>query len=99
MSDPPKSGLEHRLDSYLATLHSPSLKLRLRRSTANWKHYAAATGSAMAMLTNVSASVIGTGIRDHAPEPVENILAGRQDFATSQNAPIIRAVRLAMARQ
>jgi hypothetical protein len=81
------------------TLRSPSLRERLRRSTANWTSYAAATSSAFAMLTNVSASVVGTDIRDRAPEPAENVVTGKQHFGTSQNEPRNRAVVLAMARQ
>ena len=85
MNDGPKFDLEHRLGSYFETLRSPSLKQRLRRSTANWTSYAAATSSAFALLTGASASIVGTSIHDRA-------INDKQHFGTSQNAPLNRAM-------
>jgi uncharacterized protein (TIGR03437 family) len=99
MSAPRKVDLDHRLEAYFATLRSSSLREALKRSVGNWQIYAAVTGSAMAMATNASASIIGSGIRDIAAQPDPNFLFERQHLTTSQNAPVIKTIRLAMARQ
>src|ERR1700689_2458207 len=99
MSSGRKFDLDHRLEAYFATLRSSSLKEALKRSAGNWQLYAAVTGSAMAMVTNASASIIGSGIRDITGEPIASVQAAKQHFASSKNQPLLHAVRLAMARQ
>jgi uncharacterized protein (TIGR03437 family) len=95
-----KSDLDRRLDAYFAALRSSPLREALKRSVANWQVYAAVTGSAMAMVTGASASTLGTSVRDIAAEPIAiaSALAARQR-ASSRNIPLVRSVKLAMARQ
>jgi len=93
-----KFDLERRLDAYFATLRSSSLKDVLKRGAANWQLYAAVTGSAVAMATNASAQIIGTsGIRDIMADPIASARVAQEYLANSKNAPLISAVRLAMA--
>jgi MYXO-CTERM domain-containing protein len=54
--------LDSRLNGYFATLRTSSFGDVLRRSVDNWQIYAAAAGSAVAMTTNASASIIYSGI-------------------------------------
>lgn len=58
----PNSELDSRLNGYFATLRASSFGDVLRRSVDNWQIYAAVTGSAVAMATNASASVIYSGV-------------------------------------
>ncbi|MGA2880117.1 MAG: IPT/TIG domain-containing protein [Bryobacteraceae bacterium] len=92
-----KLDLDRRLDVYFATLRSSSLKDALKRSAGNWQIYAAVTGSAMAMVTSASASIIGNGIRDITGEPIARSTAVKHNLTSSKNIPIVNAVRLAMA--
>ncbi len=62
---------------------------------ARWQHYAAVTGSAMALATNAPLTGLGAVIIDSAA-PAELIAAPRP-VASSQDEPLIRSVRLAMA--
>lgn len=62
-----KLDLDRRLDAYFATLRSSPLKEAMKRSMGNWQAYAAVTGSAMAMLTGASASLLGNSIQDASP--------------------------------
>ncbi len=95
-----KPDLDRRLEAYFATLGSSSLEKALKYSAANWQLYAAVTGSAMAMVTGASAAMIGSGIRDIAAERVASVRAAKQHLGSSKNAPpLMKAVRLAMARQ
>jgi uncharacterized protein (TIGR03437 family) len=64
-----KFDLDHRLEGYFATVRS------LKHSAGNWKLYAAVTGSAMAMVTNASAQIIGSGIRNIATDPIASARA------------------------
>jgi PEP-CTERM motif len=60
-----KLELEDRLNVYFATLRTSSLfGDALKRSMENWQIYAAVTGSALAMTTNASASIIYSGVLD-----------------------------------
>src|SRR5580692_6944662 len=95
MGAPRKFDLDRRLEAYFATLRSSTLK----RGAGNWQIYAAVTGSAMAMVTNASASVIGTGNRDISTEPIASARTARRIFASSRNTPLVNSVRLAMGRQ
>jgi len=92
-----KVELDHRLEAYFATVRSPSLREAIKRRAGNWQIYAAVTGSAMAMATGASASVIGDHSREIAPEPLANILTARPNPETSPNIPLANAVRLAVA--
>ena len=94
-----KLDLDRRLEAHFATLRSSSLREALQRSVGNWQLYAAVTGSAMAMVTSASASIIGSGIRDITAERAASVRAARQTFASSKSMPLMHAVRLAMARQ
>jgi uncharacterized protein (TIGR03437 family) len=94
-----KFDLERRLEAYFATLRSTSLKDALKRGAANWQLYAAVTGSAVAMATNASAQMIGSsGIRDIMADPIASARVAQEYLANSKNAPLISAVRLAMAK-
>src|SRR5450755_3713190 len=92
-----KFDLDHRLEAYFATLRSASLREALKRSAGNWQLYAAVTGSALAMVTNASAQIIGSGIRDIAADPIRSARAAQEYLANSKNSPLINAVRLARA--
>src|ERR1035438_3566732 len=81
MRAPRKLDLDHRLDGYFATLRSSSLRDAVKRSAGNWQIYAAVTGSAMAMATSASASIIGSGIRDNRADPIASVLAAKQHLA------------------
>ena len=94
-----KFDLESRLEAYFTTLRSASLKEKLKRSAGNWQLYAAVTGSAMAMVTNASAQIIGSGIRDIAADPIASARAAQQYLANSRNMPLRNAIRRAMAMQ
>jgi len=97
-----KFDLESRLEAYFTTLRSTSLKDKLKRSAGNWQLYAAVTGSAMAMVTNASAQIIGSSIRDIAADPVASARAAQQYLANSQNLPLrnaIRAVKIDLSSQ
>ena len=94
-----KLDLDNRLEGYFATLRSSSLTDALKRSAGNWQVYAAVTGSAMAMATSASASIIGNGIRENPADPIASVLAAKQHLASSKNLRLTSAVRLAMARQ
>ena len=93
-----KLDLDRRLEAHFAALRSSSLREALQRSVGNWQLYAAVTGSAMAMVTSASASIIGSGIRDITAERAASVRAARQTFASSKSMPLMHAVRLAMAR-
>jgi len=66
---------------------------------ARWQRYAAVTGSAMAMATNASLSGLVAGKLDSTAAPDSSLLAALQPFASLQNEPALRSVRLAMARR
>jgi uncharacterized protein (TIGR03437 family) len=61
-----------------------------KRRVARWQRYAAATGSAMALATNASLSGLGAVM-------IDSPAAAAPPFAISQNEPLLRSVRLAMA--
>lgn len=88
--------LERRLDTHFATLRSSSSKDAVRRSAANWQIYAAVTGSALAMVTGASASVIQSSVESIATDPVASAMPGNLN-PSSANIPLIHAVKLAMA--
>ena len=75
-----KFDLDHRLEGYFATLRS------LKHSAGNWQMYAAVTGSAMAMATNASAQIIGSGIRDIPADPTASARVVREYLANSKFA-------------
>jgi hypothetical protein len=85
--------LHQRLEAYFATARRDASK-----TPSHWQLYAAATGSALAMLTGASASIVGDGHWVSA-EPMRDFLADRQHIGASRNAPSIKAARLAMQRQ
>ena len=93
-----KFDLDDRLEAYFATLRSSSLREALKRGAGNWQMYAAVTGSAMAMLTGASAAMIGSGMRDIGAERARSVRPAKH-FASSKNAPLLSAVRLAMVRR
>lgn len=97
-----KSDLDRRLEAYFANLRSRSLKHVLRRSAGNWPLYAAVTGSAMALATGVSASLIGDGTRGTAAAAIASVLAARP-IGGSKNGrrmpPLLNAVQLTVPGQ
>src|ERR1039457_4741768 len=82
-----KFDLDHRLEGYFATVRS------LKHSAGNWQLYAAVTGSAMAMVTNASAQIIGGGIRDITADPIASArvahVAGKLGSQAEAPAPLI----------
>jgi hypothetical protein len=89
MSAPRKADPNDRLEANLSTL--------LKRYAAHWQLYAAVTGSAMAMATNVPVSSVGAGIRDFTEGQMSSLLAANQSSVISENTPLTRAMRSAMA--
>src|ERR1035438_7704264 len=81
-----KFDLDHRLEGYFATVRS------LKHSAGNWQLYAAVTGSAMAMVTNASAQIIGSGIRNIATDPIASArvaqVAGKPGSQAEAPAPL-----------
>jgi len=96
---PRKCGLDDRLDAYFATLRPAALKQALKKSAGNWQFYAAVTSSAMAMVTSASTSMIVSGVRDIAADPVASARTAKLQFGSSKDLPLANAFRLAMARQ
>ena len=94
-----KLDLDSRLDAYFATLRSSALRKTLKRTVENWQIYAAVTGSAIAMATSASASIIGAGVPNITVEAIASVLATKQNRSSSKSMPLMHAVRLAMARQ
>jgi uncharacterized protein (TIGR03437 family) len=76
-----KHDLDRRLEAYFAALPSCSLKAALKRSIGNWQAYAAVTGSAMAMVTNASASRIGNGLPGISPDPIASARTNKELLA------------------
>ncbi len=93
----PGSDLEHRLEAYFATLRSSSLSEAVKRSAERWQLYAAVTGSAVAMMTGVSASTLASGGSGSPAQPVESARTVKR--ASYKNMPLLNTIRLAMARQ
>ncbi|HZT29105.1 MAG TPA: IPT/TIG domain-containing protein [Bryobacteraceae bacterium] len=73
------------------------MKQALKRSIGNWQLYAAVSGSALAMATGASASLISNGVRP-APEHIASVRFSRQ-LASSNDPPFLNAVKVALARQ
>src|SRR5882724_8463224 len=96
MSTEHKPELNDRLETYFSILHSSPLGARLKRKLESWHVYAAMGGSAMAMVTGASATVIGSGVRV-MPEAIASVRAARQ--LGSSRIPLLKEVRLAMARE
>ena len=94
-----KLDLDRRLEAYFSNLRSSPLKEALQRGVGNWQIYAAVTGSAMAMVTSASASIIGSRIVDTTVERAASVRTAKQYPASSKSMPLMHAVRLAMARQ
>ncbi len=91
-----------RLEAHLAALQSPSSNEAVKRRAARWQHYAAVTGSAMALATNVAMPGLGAAITDSTatPEPVlrsvELAMAGRSSRLLA-NSAALNAVLTAQA--
>src|ERR1700721_1626779 len=92
MSAPRRVHRDDRLEAYLASLHTSSWKEVLKRSAAHWQLYAAVTGSALAMATNVPVSEAG-GLRHIKAGPIPNVSA-RRLFSTSRERALIRTAGL-----
>ena len=92
-----KFDLDHRLEDYFATLRSTPAREVLKRHACNWQMYAAVTGSALAMVTNASAQIIGSGIQDIAADPIASARIAQHFLANSQNLAVRNVIRLAMA--
>lgn len=87
-----KFDLDHRLEDYFATLRSAPLREVLKRNACNWQMYAAVTGSALAMVTNASAQIIGSGIRDITADPIASARVAQEYLANSENMPLRKAM-------
>lgn len=88
--------LERRLETYFSTLHSSPLRATLKRKIEHWQIYAAVGGSAVAMVTGASATIIGSGI-GVTSEPTVSARAA-QNMGSSM-VPLFKDIRLAMARE
>jgi uncharacterized protein (TIGR03437 family) len=91
-----KFDLERRLEDYFATLRSAPGREVLPRNACSWQMYAAVTGSALAMVTNASAQIIGGGMRNITADPIASARVAQEYLANSQNMPLRNAIRLAM---
>ena len=87
-----KTTRDARLDAYFATVHPSHLKQRV----ANWRLYAAVTGSTMAMLTGASAAVIQTAAPDSS-EPSASARLASQHLLSSGNTPLRNILQQAIA--
>jgi uncharacterized protein (TIGR03437 family) len=96
MGAPRKLALDRRLDAYFATLRASPFRERFKRSMGNWQLYAAVTGSAMAMVTSASASIIGTGSR-LATDPVGSARTNKDALADPRFITFQNAVPFAVA--
>ena len=56
-----KSDLDRRLEAHFEALRPDALRRALKRSVGHWRMYAAVSGSALAMTTGTSASLISAG--------------------------------------
>ena len=97
MSASRKFELDRRLEAYFAALHSSSLKKTLKQTMGNWQIYAAVTGSAMAMMTSASASIIGGSVRHVLPDPIASARTTKNHFNFDDPA-FLNTVRLAVAQ-
>src|ERR1700722_13550574 len=66
---------------------------------ARWQHYAAVTGSAMALAGSASLSGLGAVMIDSSAPPVSSLIAGPPPLAHSHHEPLLRSVQLAMANR
>lgn len=87
---------DQRLEAYFATLRSSSVGEAVKRRVGHWQIYAAVSGSAMAMVTGASASIIGNGVRS-TREPTASVRVFRQNPASSNGPPFLNGVQLAAA--
>src|SRR5579863_465828 len=85
-----RANLESRLRAHFATLR--------HGRPAPWQLYAAVSGSAMAMIGNLSAAVISSQVNEAPVQPVANVLPGTLQVATMRSMPMFGAVRAAMNR-
>ena len=92
-----KFELDRRLEAYFAALRSSSIKNTLKHTMGNWQIYAAVTGSAMAMMTSASASIIGGSVRHVIPDPIASARTTKNHFNFDDPA-FLNAVRLAVAQ-
>jgi len=98
MGKPRKLDLDHRLEAYFATLRSSSFRETLKRNMSNWQIYAAVSGSAMAMATSASASIIGSGVR-FTREPFASVRVLKQQPASSNGSLFPTRAKLAAVLQ
>jgi uncharacterized protein (TIGR03437 family) len=92
-----KVELDDRLEAHFATLRSLPLTEKLKRSLANWPIYAAVSGSAMAMVTGASASIISS--IQIAPARGASVRIAQPGSAGSKGPPIPIGAILGLDRQ
>ena len=83
-----------RLEAYLATTRSGSLRGAPKGGMARWQRYVAVTGSAMALATNASLSSLGAGMVDSVPDA--SLLATPRSFAMAGRSPRLFAAASAL---
>jgi uncharacterized protein (TIGR03437 family) len=86
-----RADLDRRLQAHFATLR--------HGRPGHWQLYAAVTGSAVAMVTSLSAAVIGSEVRETPLQPSANVVPGTQQAASMRSMPVLGAVRAAMKAQ
>jgi uncharacterized protein (TIGR03437 family) len=84
-----------RLEAYLATLRSSSSKEVTKSRVARWQHYAAVTGSAMALATNATLAPA----RPFASLPNQPMLRSAKLAAVGRNSRLFAAAAAMQAAQ
>jgi hypothetical protein len=87
---PSKRLLENRLTAHFATLRSSSL-VALKGRAGSWQIYAAVTGSALAMATNVSAGIIYSGPENIKTRTIPNVASSTGGFTFASKTVGIKA--------
>jgi uncharacterized protein (TIGR03437 family) len=91
-----KADLDRRLEAHFAIQRPYVFREVLKRSAAHWQMYAAVSGSALAMATGTSASIISGGI-GFAPQPAASIRVAKSHLASFKGLPSLANVRFAIA--
>ena len=90
--------MDSRLEGYFTALRSWSLNERLKRNLGNWPVYAAVSGSAMAMLTTASASLIASTNRP-IPDSIASVRSFKEHLADPRHLAFGSALRFVAANE
>ncbi|HYA16757.1 MAG TPA: IPT/TIG domain-containing protein, partial [Bryobacteraceae bacterium] len=97
MPDPPYTPeLEARLEAYFSSLRASPLRDVLKHASANWRLYAAVTGSALAM--SHGAPLLAADADPALAEPAASVLPAHRNAASSRGNPLIERARQAILK-